>query len=116
MIDQKALLAWLARKAKEAPVGDAPTLVQHAIYEGLAERIKSGEFTVEDPPNGWFIFGSHVDFGGQMEFSAETTEDGLPKWERPLPLAARDDERELCGDWPAPCNCIDPTTHDRSLE
>lgn len=51
MIDGKALLAWLARKAREAPVGDAPMLVQHAIYEGLAERIKSGEFdyvVVED--------------------------------------------------------------------
>lgn len=114
MIDKAALLAWLARKAKESPVGEAGILVQHAIYEGLAERIKSGEFesTWEKPPSGWFIFGEHVDFGGQMEFSEETTEDGLPKWERPLPLAARDEERELCGDWPAPCNCDNPETHD----
>lgn len=91
MLDQQRLLEFLARKAKEAPVGDAPMLVQYAIYEGLAERIKRGEFDSDwvEPPDGWFVFGSHVDFGGQMEFSGETTEDGLPKWERPLPLVHR---------------------------
>ncbi len=47
MIDEAALLAFLSRKSKEAPVGEAPMLVQHAIYEGLANRIKSGEFDID---------------------------------------------------------------------
>lgn len=36
-----------------------------------------------------------------------------------LEAAAQEDpevEEHPCGDWPAPCNCIDPDTHDRSLE
>lgn len=52
MIDKVALLAFLARKAREAPTGDAPLLVQHAIYEGLAERIKHGEFDTDPDQKG----------------------------------------------------------------
>lgn len=36
-------------------------------------------------PEGWSGFGSHVDQPGvRLEFSAETGEDGLPLWERPI--------------------------------
>jgi hypothetical protein len=107
VLDERKLLEFLARKAKESPVGDAPLLVQHAIYEGLAERVKSGEFNSDwvQPPPGWFVFGEHVNFAGKMEFSEETTEDGMPRWERPLPLTLEPvEDWHECGDYPAPCN------------
>lgn len=36
--------------------------------------------------------------------------------ERAVPCSNRDDPNDLvspCGDWPAPCNCDDPESHDR---
>jgi hypothetical protein len=36
-------------------------------------------------PEGWFPFGSLIDYDGPAECSDETGEDGLPLWERPLP-------------------------------
>jgi len=47
VIDREKLLAFLAQRAKDASPGPAPLLVQHAIYEGLAERVKAGEFDTE---------------------------------------------------------------------
>lgn len=44
MIDPQKLLEFVEKRAREANPSDAPLLVQHAIYEGLANRIKSGEF------------------------------------------------------------------------
>lgn len=35
-------------------------------------------------PPGWFVFGTHVDTPGRLEFSAEQDEGGMPKWERPV--------------------------------
>jgi hypothetical protein len=34
------------------------------------------------PPPGWFIFGTHLDYEGPLEFWG-TDVDGLPIWERP---------------------------------
>lgn len=106
MIDRERLLAFLAQRAKESPPGPSSLLVQHAIYEGLAERVKAGEFdsTFRKPPPGWFTFGSHLDFTGEMQMSDEVGEDGLPMWERPLPIRTYTDDEIDCGDWPAPCN------------
>lgn len=40
------------------------------------------------PPDGWFVFGSHAPYPwvGDLEFSAETDEEGMPLWERPVSL------------------------------
>lgn len=48
-----------------------------------------------EPPSGWFHLGSHVDWNGKLELSSEVGEDGLPLWERPLPLGGE----ELVEDW-----------------
>jgi hypothetical protein len=86
VIDPQKLLEFVEKRAREANPSDAPLLVQHAIYEGLANRIKNGEFDSEfrDPPDGWFMFGSHADrpFEGPLEFSTETDDAGMPLWER----------------------------------
>lgn len=37
-----------------------------------------------EPPEGWFTFGTHVDQPVKLEFSEDTSEDGLPLWERPI--------------------------------
>jgi hypothetical protein len=34
------------------------------------------------PPRGWYPFGSHRDFHGQMEYSPDKGRNGLPLWER----------------------------------
>ena len=40
------------------------------------------------PPEGWFVFGSHVGFDGPLEFSEALDETGMPRWERhPTQLA-----------------------------
>lgn len=37
-----------------------------------------------EAPEGWYQFGTHVDYPGDLEFSEEIDEeDGLPLWERP---------------------------------
>jgi hypothetical protein len=38
----------------------------------------------QEPPEGWFTFGTHIDQPIRLEFSTETGEDGIPLWERPL--------------------------------
>lgn len=43
---------------------------------------------------------------------ALTLPDGFRRSEVPEPQGEPD---ALCGDWPAPCNCDDPTTHDGSV-
>jgi hypothetical protein len=42
------------------------------------------QWTYVEPPEGWFIFGTHVDTPGPLEFSEELDEGGLPRWERPV--------------------------------
>lgn len=44
----------------------------------------------QGPPDGWFEFGSHVEFDGPMEFSTEVGEDGLPRWERHVETRGND--------------------------
>lgn len=64
------------------------TLAQQA--DEILALVKGNE-----PPGGWFHFGSHVDWAGDLEFSEEVGEDGLPRWERPLPLT----EHETVENW-----------------
>lgn len=41
----------------------------------------------QNPPPGWFTFGTHSDTDGpDLEFSSELDETGLPLWERETPL------------------------------
>jgi len=49
--------------------------------------------TWREPPRGWYTFGTHVDYEGPIEFSAEVDEeDLLPLWERPVTNDGRSDE------------------------
>lgn len=43
------------------------------------------------PPEGWYVFGTHVAGSVMLEFSEEEGPDGLPYWERPLTLGAKDE-------------------------
>lgn len=37
-----------------------------------------------EQPRGWYVFGTHVDYDGPLEFSEERSNgDGFPLWERP---------------------------------
>lgn len=46
------------------------------------------------PPEGWFDFGTHVlSPDVRLEFSEEVGEDGIPRWERPLPEVAPTPEK-----------------------
>ena len=46
------------------------------------------------PPAGWSDFGAHIDQPEvRLEFSAETGEDGMPLWERPIDI--RHDDQEV---------------------
>lgn len=44
MIDKDALIEFLAKKGREASTEPPNMLVQWAIYSGLIERIKRGDF------------------------------------------------------------------------
>lgn len=44
MIDKDALVKFLERRAREAPVQEPTMLVNYAMYQGLADRIRRGEF------------------------------------------------------------------------
>lgn len=45
------------------------------------------------PPAGWSDFGAHIDQPEvRLEFSAETGEDGMPLWERPIDIRHNDQE------------------------
>ena len=46
---------------------------------GMYLRLK---LQVVDPPEGWWTFGTHLHFAGELEFWG-TGEDLLPLWERP---------------------------------
>lgn len=59
------------------------------VFDGIASENKA--IRALQAPGGWFYFGSHLDFDGPLQFSIELSEDGLPKWERPLPLTANAD-------------------------
>lgn len=41
--------------------------------------------TWREPPEGWYLFGTHVDVPVPLEFSTETDEALMPLWERPIP-------------------------------
>ncbi len=71
---------------------EAITAMQNA---GILFRERAPEPSEVWPPDGWFPFGSHVDWSGPLEFSKETTEDGMPAWERHVAAEPSDtDERE----------------------
>jgi hypothetical protein len=36
------------------------------------------------PPDGWFTYGSHIEYSAPLEFSEELDSDGLPLFERPV--------------------------------
>ena len=36
------------------------------------------------PPSGWSHFGTHLDYGGPLEFSKSLDDEGYPLWERPV--------------------------------
>ena len=59
------------------------------VFDGIASE--KNAVRAFQAPGGWFVFGSHLDFDGPLQFSVELTEDGLPRWERPLPLTANAD-------------------------
>lgn len=63
------------------------------------------------PPDGWFVFGTHVDVPVQLEFYGEQfTEDLMPMWERPRPQEVPDDERDaLIDDLSATVNWLKRT-------
>lgn len=48
MLSREALLAFLDQKAKERGTKDTSGLVITSVYEGLASRIRSGEFDDEE--------------------------------------------------------------------
>lgn len=77
-----------------------PQSLRQQIINVLRERAGTYEYTLANQadeilgliaaasaPDGWFPLGSHVDWAGQLELSAEVDEAGLALWERPLPLA-----------------------------
>ena len=56
-----------------------------------------------------------LEAGRVTRFDWELTVAGVGA-ERAIELVENRIASNVCGDWPAPCNCIDPTTHDRSLD
>lgn len=44
MIDKDALVKFLQERAITAPVTEPTMLVNYAMYQGLADRIKRGDF------------------------------------------------------------------------
>lgn len=48
MIDPDALVAFLQRKAVEPPQEEPGMLVRFAIYQGLVDRIRRGDFDRKD--------------------------------------------------------------------
>lgn len=44
ILNERALIDWLEQRAVIEPVDEPPLLVRYAIYQGLADRIKSGQF------------------------------------------------------------------------
>lgn len=52
----------------------------HAMELDADRQLAEAELT---PPAGWFVFGTHVDRPGPLDFSDEVDEAGMPLWERP---------------------------------
>ncbi|MCY1718470.1 hypothetical protein OVA26_16160 [Microbacterium sp. SL62] len=51
---------------------------------GVSARwLAVGSGSMAEPPEGWSIFGTHVDVAGRLEFSSTLDPSGLPLWERP---------------------------------
>lgn len=74
------------------------------VIDHEASVQKESAREVEDapePPEGWFVFGTHVDHDGPIESSDETDEAGMPKWERPVQIVVADDSVEPTGEWDA---------------
>lgn len=71
------------------PDADEPNvfLVREQEWLDLADYANRYALVLENaPPDGWFMFGSHIDCPWMdLEFSDVVEDDGLPKWERPLP-------------------------------
>jgi len=42
----------------------------------------------DEPPEGWYAFGTHVDVPVRLEFSEKTDDALMPLWERPIPSEA----------------------------
>lgn len=47
-VDADKLIAFLEERAAEPPVEAPSMLVRYAMYKGLAERIRGGEFNIEE--------------------------------------------------------------------
>lgn len=43
-IDKNALVTYLEKRAKEEPLPEPPLLVRYALFQGLADRIRRGDF------------------------------------------------------------------------
>jgi len=66
---------------------------QKQTYEFmLAQEDAAARQSLTTPPDGWFPFGSHVDWDGPLEMSVEVGEDGLPLWERHVQSLTGDTE------------------------
>lgn len=46
-IDGSRLIKYLEENAHKPPYGDPSLLVRYAMYQGLADRIRGGEFDIE---------------------------------------------------------------------
>ncbi len=78
---------WTAPPADEDPEPDYSGIdAKWQNEESEAQRnafVAGAKWAAEgSPPDGWFPFGSHLDFKGPMEASAELDDGGIPKWER----------------------------------
>jgi len=67
---------WGAAHVVAALFGDR----EFGVYEPGV--IRGAPAKVVGPPDGWFGFGTHIEFGGPLEFSDEVDDSGMPKWER----------------------------------
>lgn len=47
MIDKEELLKYLEKRAREEPLPEPPMLVRYALFAGLAERIRRGDFDTQ---------------------------------------------------------------------
>lgn len=47
MLNKQALVDYLEKRAREEPLPEPPMLVRYALYQGLADRIRRGDFDYE---------------------------------------------------------------------
>lgn len=91
----KAVAEWW-----ETPVPGDPRNYIEVIVDAARPAIEkqyrdaySARWAAIEPPEGWYVFGTHTNGGLDglvMEFSVESGEDGLPLWERLSPEVTRD--------------------------